>query len=137
MNILFMCVHNSARSQMAEALAREIIPAANVQSAGSNPSGRVHPAVFEVLKAIDVDSNLLKSKSMDDLPKEFLDKLDLIITLCADEICPSMVTQAKILHWPMPDPSKENNHDLVFLAFAEVRDQIKEKIEKLKEEDGL
>ena len=84
MNILFLCVANSARSQMAEGLARSILaPGTVVQSAGSKPSF-VNPYAISVLKEIDIDISAQKSKSVDEIDAG---NIDLVVTLCAEEVC--------------------------------------------------
>src|SRR3989344_9278941 len=104
MNILFMCVANSARSQIAEGLARQIFPNSEVKSAGSHP-GQLNPIAVMVMNEIGIDISRHYSKSYDDLPPKFIVSLDHVITLCADEVCPTMVSKAKKLHWPFPDPA--------------------------------
>tara|TARA_B100000768_G_scaffold181498_1_gene204753 strand:- start:6362 stop:6775 length:414 start_codon:yes stop_codon:yes gene_type:complete len=109
MNILFLCVANSARSQMAEGLARSILPnECNIQSAGSNPSGEVHPNAVLEMDDIGIDIRDQYSKSIKDLDKEFLNNLDYVITLCAEEICPVLNNNAKKLHWLNVDPDNKN-----------------------------
>ena len=104
MKILFMCVANSARSQLAEGLARRMFPDAEVQSAGSRP-GRLNSHAVAVMKEIGLDISHQFSKSTDDLPREFLADLDFVITLCAEEVCPVMISRARKLHWPLTDPA--------------------------------
>lgn len=104
MNILFMCVANAARSQIAEGLARQIFEGrAQIQCAGSKPK-EVHPLAKKVLQEINIDIASHFSKSCDHLPQDFTQKLDYLITLCADEVCPvTAFTIAKRLHWPLSD----------------------------------
>ena len=86
MNILFLCVANSARSQMAEGLAKSMLGKNhNIQSAGSIPSGEVHPNAVMTMDDIGIDIREQYSKSIDDLDKDFIDNLDYAITLCAEE----------------------------------------------------
>lgn len=120
MNILFMCVANSARSQMAEGLARAIWgDQVVVKSAGSHP-GKVNPIAVQVMGEKGIDLSLHWSKSVDDLGPGFFATLDYVITLCAEEVCPTVVSKAQKLHWPFPDPAAENTPE----AFREVRDRI-------------
>lgn len=136
MNILFMCVANSARSQMAEGLAREILPKATIQSAGSHP-GKLNPFAVQAMKEIGIDISKQFSKSADDLSPKFIVGINYIITLCAEEVCPTMVAQgAKRLHWPFPDPaSKEPLPDSEMLRrFREARDAIKARLTDFKKE---
>ena len=138
MNILFMCVANSARSQLAEGLAREILGKfVVVESAGSTP-GKVNPFAIAALKEIGLDISKHHSKSYESLDKKFLDKLDYLITLCAEEVCPNMPTRAKRLHWPLPDPAKKDETDEVQMErFRETRDAIARKILNFADEHGL
>lgn len=109
MNILFLCVGNSARSQIAEGLAKSMIgPEHNIQSAGSSPAGFIHDAAILTMKDIGVDISSQSSKAIDDIDDQFIDNLDYIITLCAEEVCPSMQNNAKKIHWPTLDPAVEN-----------------------------
>jgi arsenate reductase len=133
MNILFMCVANSARSQLAEGLAGKIFPNAVVHSAGSNP-GKLNPYAVEVMKEAGIDISRHFSKSFDDLDPEFSANLDYVITLCAEEVCPVVVSKAKRLHWPIQDPaSKEPLPPEEFKRrFREARDLIKTQLEQFK-----
>ena len=136
MKILFMCVANSARSQLAEGLARSVFPEAEIQSAGSHP-GKLNPFAVQVMKEVGVDISKQYSKSIDDLSPKFIVQIDFIITLCAEEVCPAMVApKAKKLHWPFPDPaSKEPLSDEVMLSrFRETRDFIQERLVQFKRE---
>lgn len=136
MKILFMCLANSARSQMAEGLAREIFPDAEIQSAGSHP-GRLNPYAVEVMREIGLDISRQYSKSCDDLAPKFIVEIDYIITLCAEEVCP--ITTAPIarkLHWPFQDPvSKEPLPDSEMRKrFRETRDAIRARLLEFKKE---
>ena len=96
MNILFLCVANSARSQMAEGLAKSMLGKNhNIQSAGSTPSGEVHINAVIAMDDIGIDIRDQHSKSTEDLDKEFLDNLDYAITLCAEEVCPILPSKAE------------------------------------------
>ena len=136
-NILFMCVANSARSQLAEGLARSIFGSdAEIQSAGSNP-GSLNPFAIQVMNEIGIDISKQYSKSIDDLQPKFIVGLDYVITLCAEEVCPLMATKnAKKLHWPFPDPaSKEKLSDEAMLTrFRSARDGIHKALKKFKAE---
>jgi arsenate reductase len=136
MNILFMCVANSARSQLAEGLARELFPDAQIQSAGSHP-GRLNPNAVTVMKEIGLDISKHYSKSFDELSPRFLVSLDYVITLCADEVCPTIVTQkAKKLHWPFPDPATKIHisDEQALRRFRESRESIKKRLVEFKKE---
>ena len=133
MKILFLCVANSARSQMAEGLAKYILGSNfTIESAGSQPSDRVHQDAITVMKeeAIDISNNA--SKFYDELPVTFLSDLDYIITLCAEEVCPTMASNAKRLHWGMPDPAAAPEFERL-KSFRTIRDQIKAKLIEFKQ----
>ena len=105
MNILFMCVGNSARSQIAEGLAKAMLNQEHqIQSAGSTPSGTVHLGAIACMESIGIDISQHYSKSIDELDAEFMNNLDYVITLCAEEVCPVLPVSAKSLHWMHPDP---------------------------------
>jgi len=132
MRILFLCVANSARSQMAEGLARQIFAGtAKIESAGSQPS-HVNPYAVAAMKEIGIDLGSHSSKSVDDIAAE---GLELVITLCAEEVCPMMPGKTKKLHWPLPDPAavKEDGEPKL-QRFREIRDLIRERILALKED---
>lgn len=135
MNILFMCVANSARSQLAEGLARQIFPSAQIQSAGSHP-GKLNPFAVQAMNELEIDISKHFSKSVDELPPKFLAELDYVITLCAEEVCPVLISKAKKMHWPQPDPaSKEPLSDEVLLRrFREARDAIQARLLEFKKE---
>ena len=137
MNILFMCVANSARSQIAEGLARQIFPNSEVKSAGSHP-GKLNPFAVTVMKEIGIDISRHYSKSYDDLPPKFIVGLDYVITLCADEVCPTMVSKAKKLHWPFPDPATKEiiPEGEALKRFREARDAIRRRMEEFQQELG-
>lgn len=100
--ILFLCVANSARSQMAEGLARARFgDRILIQSAGSQPS-RVNPWAIEVMHEVGIDLSRQHSKSASQIDPA---SVGLVITLCAEEVCPVFLSSAPRLHWPIPDPA--------------------------------
>jgi arsenate reductase len=100
--ILFLCVANSARSQMAEGLARRRFgDRIRIQSAGSQPS-RVNPFAQSVMAEIGIDLASHHSKAASSIDPE---SVGLVITLCAEEVCPVFLGAAPRLHWPIPDPA--------------------------------
>ena len=100
--VLFLCVANSARSQMAEGLARARFgDSVDVQSAGSAPS-RVNPFAIEVMREEGVDLAAHRSKSVDTIDAG---GVDVVVTLCAEEVCPVFLGSATRLHWPIDDPA--------------------------------
>ena len=126
MNILFLCVGNSARSQIAEGLAKEMFSKKfNIESAGSKPSGFVHKGAIKTMNEIGIDISSQTSKSIQDLDDKFIKKLDFVITLCAEEVCPVFDNNAKRINWPNPDPAIGSmSRRQEEKAFREVRDNI-------------
>jgi len=139
MNILFLCVANSARSQMAEGLAKSMLGQGhNIQSAGSIPSGEVHPNAVIAMDEIGIDIRDQFSKSTDDLDKEFIDNLDFAITLCAEEVCPVLPTKAKSLHWMNEDPANSNySEQQLRSSFSKTRENIFNLLKKFLLENSL
>lgn len=133
MKILFMCVANSARSQIAEGLARRVFPDAEIASAGSHP-GKLNPHAVAVMKEIGIDISGHRSKSVDELPGRFVAELDYVVTLCAEEVCPVLLSKARKLHWPHPDPAtREHLPEAEALArFRGARDAIARRLEEFK-----
>lgn len=130
-SVLFLCVANSARSQMAEGLARAAWgERVRVQSAGSAPS-RVNPDAVAVMNELGIDLSTHRSTSVDDVDR---DGVDLVITLCAEEVCPVFLSRARRLHWPLPDPDRPDE-DLTaeerLAQFREIRDDIRGRIDQL------
>ncbi len=126
-HVLFLCVANSARSQMAEGIARHLAPdGVRVSSAGSEPS-RVRSQAVEVLAEVGIDASEHRSKSLD----EFADEdVDCVVTLCAEENCPVWLGEAWRVHWPLPDPAAITGSDEEVLAsFRRVRDEILRRLE--------
>jgi arsenate reductase len=121
--VLFLCVHNAARSQMAEGFARLMAPAdAVVWSAGSQATA-VHPLAIEVMREVGVDISAQRSQTVDDVPWR---EADTVVTLCgeADAVCPQVAGSVRRVHWPLPDPSAAPE-DRRLVAFREARDEIR------------
>lgn len=137
MKILFMCVANSARSQLAEGLAKNTFPDAEIQSAGSHP-GRLNPYAITVMREIGLDISQHYSKSVSELPEEFVSGLDYVITLCAQEVCPVILSRATKLHWPHPDPASKDPlpEEESLQRFRAARDAIQVRLQELKRELG-
>ncbi len=127
--VIFLCVANSARSQMAEGLARARAPHGwRVFSAGSNP-GQLSAVAVEVMREIGIDISAQHAKGMDAVP---LEEADLIVTLCAEEVCPVVAGgKARRLHWPLPDPAAAGDGPARLQAFRAVRDELARRIESL------
>ncbi len=130
-SVLFLCVANSARSQMAEALARARFgDAVRVQSAGSAPS-RVNPYAIRALEEIGVPTHGLRSKHVDGIDPA---SVDLVITLCAEASCPVFLGDAPRLSWAMPDPDRKDedlDDETRLAAFRVARDAIAARLDVL------
>lgn len=139
MKLLFLCVANSARSQLAEGLAKSFFGGrAEVWSAGSDPSGKVQPWAVEVLEESGIDISKNWSKAINDLPENFLSDLDFVITLCAEEVCPTLSSRAKRLHWPIPDPAgHEGSREVQLDRFRAARDVIQQRLVEFGKESGV
>jgi arsenate reductase len=114
---------------MAEGLARQVLgDRAEVLSAGSNPAS-MNPHAIEAMAEIGIDITSQYSKSVDaiDLPG-----LDLVVTLCAEEVCPILPGRVRRLHWPIADPAAQSPGDPQ-ARFRVARDLIEEKIKSLAE----
>ncbi len=127
--ILFLCVANSARSQMAEGIARSLAPPeVSIWSAGSRPTS-VRPQAIVVLQEIGIDISGHRSKSVAEIPAS---EVDTVITLCGEEECPVFLGKAKRLHWGLSDPAAANGAEKNRLsAFREIRDELRQRIELL------
>lgn len=100
-SLLFLCVANSARSQMAEGLARALFPDLRVQSAGSRPA-TVNPHAIAAMAEIGLDISGHRAKAVNEIDPT---TVDLVITLCAEEVCPVFPGRVQRLHWPLEDPA--------------------------------
>lgn len=127
--LLFLCVANSARSQMAEGLARARFgDRVHVQSAGSEPS-RVNPYAIEVMAEAGIELTGHASKSVQTIDPA---TVDVVITLCAEEVCPVFLGSARRLHWPIPDPASSDpalTRDQMLARFRAARDAISAKLD--------
>lgn len=129
--LLFLCVANSARSQMAEGLARSMFgDRLSVQSAGSEPS-RVNPYAIEVMRELGIDITTHRSKSVETIDPA---SIDTVITLCAEEVCPAFLGHARRLHWPIPDPASPDpslSREELLSRFRTARDTLRGLLERL------
>jgi arsenate reductase len=134
--LLFLCVANSARSQMAEGLARQLFPRCRIQSAGSRPS-QVNPFALEVLAEIGIDASTQTSKSVQDIDPA---SVDLVITLCAEEVRPLFLGSAERLHWPIPDPARVDpalTPEQMRERFRQRRDEIRRRLVAFGQDRGI
>lgn len=125
-----MCVANSARSQMAEGLAKKIFGKGFcIESAGSSPKS-INPLAIAVMSEIGIDISTQYSKSFEQISPKFTDEIDYIFTLCAEEVCPTInIPKAKKIHWGFPDPATpEIDKEKQLQVFREVRAGIEIKI---------
>ncbi len=127
--ILFLCVANSARSQMAEGLARARFGARMpVESAGSSPS-RVNPLAVEVMAEVGIDISGHRSTSVSAVDPT---GVATVVTLCAEEVCPAYLGEANRVHWPVEDPAGATGSRAERRQrFREVRDEIARRLETL------
>jgi arsenate reductase len=125
-HVLFLCVANSARSQMAEGIARALAPpGVTVSSAGSQPS-RVNPLAVKALAEIGIDISGHRSKGVDEIPAG---EVDAVVTLCAEEVCPAWLGKALRVHWGLPDPAAAQGDDHARLeAFRRARDELRRRL---------
>jgi arsenate reductase len=130
-SVLFLCVANSARSQLAEGLARQRFgDRLRVQSAGSRPS-RVNPYAIEVAREVGVDLSTHASKSVDAIDPA---SVDTVVTLCAEEVCPVFLGAARRLHWPIDDPASDDpslGREERLRRFRAARDRISQELDRL------
>jgi arsenate reductase len=125
--VLFLCAHNSARSQMAEGFLRAFAPDRfDVQSAGTRAT-RVHPLAIAVMREASIDISRHESKSIDDVGEGW----DVVVTVC-DASCPVPPRSGLKLRWKLPDPSAARGTEAERLeVFRGVRDAIKSRVRLL------
>ena len=128
-HILFLCVANSARSPMAEGIARSLAPpGTEVSSAGSSPSP-VRPQAIKVLEEIGIDISGHRSKGLESIDAG---SVDAVITLCAEEVCPVFPGKVDRVHWGLPDPAGITGTEEARLnAFRSVRDELLRRLKVL------
>lgn len=127
MRVLFLCSHNSARSQMAEGLLRALVGGRiEVASAGTTARG-VHPLAVQAMAEAGIDISAQRSKTVDELSGDF----DVVVTVC-DTSCPIPPRHRLLLRWKFPDPSAAGGDDADRLvAFRRVRDGLASRIRVL------
>ncbi len=122
--LLFLCVANSSRSQMAEGLARHMAPpGVEIESAGSEPTA-LNSLAQRAMDEIGIDISAQRAKSVDEIDPA---RVGEVITLCAEEVCPVFLSEAPRRHIPFEDPAAATGTDSERLeAFRRVRDRIRE-----------
>ena len=130
--VLFVCIHNSARSQMAEAFVNHLGGARFLaESAGLEP-GRLNPVVISIMSEIGIDISGNKTKSVADMIQSG-ERYSYVITVCDEasaERCPVFPGQVRRLHWSFPDPSRlPGDLQEQIAATRKIRDDIKKKVE--------
>ena len=133
LNVLFLCTGNSCRSIMAEATLNHLGgDNFTAYSAGSFPTGEVHPLSLETLKDKGVNAKSYRSKSWDELEGQ---KIDIVITVCdnaAGETCPVFLGKTMKAHWGVPDPAKfEGTNEEIKAEFERVYKMLEKRIRSL------
>ena len=132
--VLFVCEHNSARSQMAEAFLNRLSSDIFAAESCGLEAGVLNPLVVEVMDEIGYDLRGKTTQSALDLFKQG-NSYDMVITVCsqkASELCPVFPGRSLRLNWPFEDPSKvAGDREAQLAAIRKIRDQIKEKMEEL------
>ena len=123
MKIVFLCIENSNRSQMAEAFGRMYAPAGvAVFSAGSRPAGKVNPKAVEAMRELGYDMAAHRSKGLGELPA---DEFDVAVTMGCGDTCPASLAKRR-LDWQIPDPKALSPDD-----YREVRNLIGRMVQAL------
>ena len=121
--VLFVCVANSCRSQMAEAIAKSVVKDAwEIWSAGSHPSGRVHPVALQAMQDMGLDLSTHRSKGLRDVPAR---QWDYVVTMGCGDACPTVPARHRV-DWQIPDPV-----GLPFEQVRQIRDDLAERVTAL------
>ena len=136
LNVLFICIGNSARSILAEGMLNQLgADRFHAYSAGSHPKGAVHPLALATLKQLHFDATGFSSKSWSEFAKDGAPAMDFVITVCdqaAGEACPVWPGQPITAHWGLPDPAAVVGSDEVQQrAFTDTAATLKRRIEFL------
>ena len=128
-HILFLCVANSGRSQIAEGIARTLAPSGvKISSAGSEPEP-VSPYSIRVLDEVGIDISSHRSKGVEAIDAT---SVDAVVTLCAEESCPVFFGKARRVHWGLPDPADASPDEPSQLAaYRAVRDELLVRLRRL------
>lgn len=128
--VLFLCTHNSARSQMAEGLLRALGGEQFAAFSAGTEQTRVRPEAIAAMDELQIDIRAQTSKTLD----QFLDQpFDEVVTVCdsANESCPFFAQARNRRHWSIPDPSSVTGSDAERLAaFRRARDDVRQRIER-------
>jgi protein-tyrosine-phosphatase len=132
-NVLFLCTGNSARSIMAEAIVERLGQGRfKGHSAGSHPTGQVHPYALDLLQRLNHPTAALHSKSWDVFAAPGAPKMDFVFTVCdnaAGEVCPLWPGQPMLAHWPFRDPAAVEGSEIEKRqVFADVYGQIHNRV---------
>lgn len=122
MKVIFACVHNAGRSQMAAAFYNSLTKGSDGISAGTQPGQRVHPEVVTVMREIGIDLSEVKPQLLTD---EMASEANLLITMGCGEACP-YVPGLKREDWPLADPKGKSLDEV-----RKIRDEIRQKVEAL------
>jgi len=127
--VLFACVHNAGRSQMAAAWFNALVSpeAARGISAGTEPGTRVHPEVLEAMREVDID---LSKATPQFLSRELAESAALLITMGCGETCP-VVPGLRRLDWPLEDPKGKE-----IARVRQIRDEVRARVEELLAAEG-
>jgi arsenate reductase (thioredoxin) len=132
LNVLFLCTGNSARSILAEAIINRLgMGKFKGYSAGSMPSGKVHPMALQLLNRLNYDTSTARSKSWEEFAVPGAPELDFVFTVCdnaANEVCPIWPGQPMSAHWGLPDPVAEVDETRRALAFADTYRMLNNRI---------
>lgn len=128
--ILFLCVQNSARSQIAEGLAKRLLPDhLKVWSAGSDPADEINPYAIQSMREIGINISKQKPKKISSIP---VDEINIVINLCGEELCVDLPDIKKTEAWMLPDPEKfTGSKEEIQNQVNHIRDEIKYRIENL------
>jgi len=134
--VLFLCTGNSARSILAETILNHKGKGRfRAFSAGSHPSGRVHPVAIDLLQKLNHSVASLRSKSWEEFSGPKAPEIDFVFTVCgsaAAEVCPVWPGQPLSAHWGLPDPAAvEGTEDEIHFAFADTYRMLEHRISRL------
>lgn len=135
-NVLFVCTGNSARSILAEAITNHFGHGRfHGFSAGSQPKGFIYPQTLEVLRAVELPTETLRSKGWEEFTRPGAPVMDFVITVCdhvAGEVCPAWPGAPITAHWSIPDPAKAAGEpEAAYKAFLLARNLLQQRISLL------